>query len=118
MSEVCHDYKITCQCVSGLIGCRPILCHVVMYRLDHQLTHLREMHDLHVKKDKSNARTKHLLVFSINNNPMSKCYQRVYKCFDARFSGLPSARADNVLCTFYLCDLTTSGIKLENLKVP
>ena len=27
-------------------------------------------------------------------------------------------RADNVLSNFYHCDLSTSGVKLENVKVP
>ena len=41
-----------------------------------------------VRKDGIYARAIHLLVFSININSMSKCYQRVYQCFDVSFSYL------------------------------
>ena len=39
-----------------------------------------------VRKDGNNARPIHVLVFLIDNNPMSNYYQRVYQCFDASFS--------------------------------
>ena len=56
----------------------------------------------------------HLLVFFINNNPMSKFYQRRYKCFDANVSYLVQGLI--MLCNVYHCDLTTTGIKLENVR--
>ena len=61
-----------------------------------------------------NARPIHLLVSLSNTNLMSKCYQQGYQCFD---DSIPDPRDDNVLGNFYHCDLATSGLKLENVKV-